>query len=153
VDFYVLASGGARERARLACRLIERAFEEGQRVLVWLTDAAELASFDELLWTFADRSFVPHEPYGDAAQWRETPVLLSCPASPAPVAPDAPSSPGWLLVNLSTEVPPLAAAPVRIIEVIDSDPARLQSGRHRFRHYRERGLNLQTHHIAGDETG
>jgi len=39
-----------------------------------------LSTFDDLLWTFADRSFVPHEPYREAAQWQEVPVLLSGPS-------------------------------------------------------------------------
>ncbi len=39
-------------RCKLACRLAEKAYLAGERVLVWLDDAAaQLGSFDELLWT------------------------------------------------------------------------------------------------------
>jgi len=82
VDFYVLPGTEARARLKFACRVAEKAYLAGQRVFVWLEDAAELQSFDDLLWTFADRSFVPHEIYGDARQWQDTPVLLGWQTQP-----------------------------------------------------------------------
>lgn len=145
VDFYVLDSREPRERLRLACRLCEKAFAAGQRVLVWVADAAALASVDELLWTFADRSFVPHEPYQHDSQWQDSAVLLSCEAQPAQAV--------EVLLNLTDTVPRCADQAQRIIEVIDAEPERRASARQRFRDYRERGLNPQTHHIAADETG
>src|SRR5579862_6374116 len=99
VDFYVLASTDSTERLRLACRLAEKAYLSCPRVLVWSDDAAELASFDDLLWTFADRSFVPHEPYLRAEQWQEVPVLLSGPTQ------EPPASSFEVLVNLGRTVP------------------------------------------------
>jgi DNA polymerase-3 subunit chi len=142
VDFYVLAGNDARARLRLACRLAEKAYLSYPRVLVWSDDAAELASFDDLLWTFADRSFVPHELYRDDEQWREVPVLLSGPAQ------QLPSASFDVLVNLGRTEPPASARPARIVEIIDADEARRQAGRTRFRAYRERGLAPVTHHIA-----
>ena len=144
VDFYVLASTDARERLRLACRLAEKAYLSSAHLLVWSDDAAELSAFDDLLWTFADRSFVPHEPYRDAEQWQEVPVLLSGPDDPAP---DRPFS---VLLNLGGVVPLCAAQAERILEIIDAEESRRQAGRARFRSYRERGLSPQTHHINGE---
>lgn len=146
VDFYVLASTDARERLRLACRLAEKAYLSSARVLVWSDDAAELSAFDDLLWTFADRSFVPHEPYREAGQWQEVPVLLSGPNDAAP------SAPFDVLLNLGAAVPDFAACAERILEIIDADEHRRQAGRARFRSYRERGLASQTHHIHAEPT-
>lgn len=144
VDFYVLASTDAKERLRLACRLTEKAYLSAARVLVWSDDAAELSSFDDLLWTFADRSFVPHETYREAGQWGEVPVLLSGPSDPAP------GQSFEVLLNLGAVLPPCAAQAERILEIIDADETRRQAGRARFRSYRERGLSPQTHHIGGE---
>ena len=72
----------ARARLKFACRIAEKAYLADQLVFVWLDDTAELQSFDELLWTFADRSFVPHEIYARRRQWQDTPVLLGCEAQP-----------------------------------------------------------------------
>jgi DNA polymerase-3 subunit chi len=146
VDFYVLETAEPRARLLLGCRLTEKAFLAGQRVLVWLPDAATLSAFDELLWTFSDRSFVPHETALEAAQWDECPVLLSCQNAPAD---------GYdLLLNLGAEPPATSVAQApRILEILDTDGPRRQAARERYRRYRERGVNPQTHHIAADESG
>jgi DNA polymerase-3 subunit chi len=143
VDFYVLASTEAKERLRLACRLAEKAYLSAAHVLVWSDDAAELSAFDDLLWTFADRSFVPHEPYREPEQWQEVPVLLA--AGDA-----APAGAFQVLLNLGAVVPPCAWQAERVLEIIDADEARRQAGRTRFRSYRERGLAPQTHHLNGE---
>jgi DNA polymerase-3 subunit chi len=143
VDFYILAADQPRERLLFACRLIEKAYLARQRIFVWLEDAAALANLDELLWTFSDRSFVPHESLQEPAQWAVCPVLLGCQ--------NVPVSGYDLLLNLAAEAPiALDGAPKRIVEILDAEPARRQAGRERYRRYRERGLNPQTHHIATD---
>jgi DNA polymerase-3 subunit chi len=144
VDFYVLAGNEARTRLKFACRIAEKAYLAGQRVFVWLDDAAELHSFDELLWTFADRSFVPHEIYSDPQQWQHTPVLLGFQAQP--------QQPFDVLLNLATEVPAAAAHAARVAEIVDAEEPRRRSGRNRFRHYRELGVTPETHNIAPEET-
>ena len=144
MDFYVLAGEDARARLKLACRLAEKAYLARQRVLVWADEAAELSSFDELLWSFSDCSFVPHERYQDPQQWDETAVLLAC-GPQATAATD-------VLLNLGSTVPPAAAQAGRILEIIDSEPARRQAGRERFRHYRDQGFAPQTHHVAMQES-
>jgi DNA polymerase-3 subunit chi len=144
VDFYVLAGSEARTRLKLACRIAEKAYLADQRVFVWLNDAAELQSFDELLWTFADRSFVPHEIYSDAEQWQHTPVLLGCEAQP--------QQPFDVLLNLGTEVPAAAARAGRIAEIVDAEEPRRRAGRNRFRRYRDLGLAPETHNVAAEET-
>src|SRR4029453_18545168 len=59
VDFYLLSDTEPRARLRTACRLAEKAYEQGLRVTVRTGGAAETAEIDELLWSFSDRSFVP----------------------------------------------------------------------------------------------
>ena len=140
-DFYVLAGSDARARWKLACQEVEKAFLAEERVLVWFDHEAEVAEFDQLLWTFADRSFVPHEPLSPDSDWEQTPVLLS--ASLQPVT--APQ----LIVNLATAVPPGLAAAGRVIEIIDADAARHLAGRERFKHYRALGLEPATHKLDG----
>jgi DNA polymerase-3 subunit chi len=138
VDFYVIQSDGPRDRLRTACRVVEKAFQAGHTVLVWHTDIEELRQFDELLWTFGDGSFVPHEAITDAG-FASAPVLLS--SSPIP--------PGGcdVLVNLAPEVPGCVSEARRVAEFIDGDPARRQAGRARFRTYKDRGWSPTTHNL------
>lgn len=139
-DFYVLEGSDTRERLRFACRVTAKAVDAELRVLVWCSDTAELQAFDDLLWSHAQDSFIPHEPAGPASSWEETPVLLAC-SEPAPAGAE-------VLVNLAAHVPAAAASVARVIEVIDADPARRQAGRERFKHYRDAGVTTQTHNIG-----
>jgi DNA polymerase-3 subunit chi len=141
VDFYVLDEVSPRARLRTACRVVEKAYLTGHTVLVWHTEQEELREFDELLWTFGDGSFVPHEPLA-ASGFESAPVLLSMGTAP-PGAFD-------VLVNLAAEVPPCAETAQRVAEFIDGDPGRRQAGRNRFRTYKERGITPNTHTLRSD---
>ncbi|MGQ0836189.1 MAG: DNA polymerase III subunit chi [Gammaproteobacteria bacterium] len=143
VDFYVLEEPSATGRLRLACRLAEKAYLAGQAVLIWDTDSAELSELDEMLWTFADRSFVPHETLLSVAVAPESPVLLS-----AGVVPERPLD---VLINLAAEVPACFAHVERVADIIDGDDARRRAGRARFRAYRDLGLQPETHTIRGEQ--
>jgi DNA polymerase-3 subunit chi len=140
VDFYVLAGSDARERLKFACRIIDKAFNAELRVLVWSEDAATLTSVDDLLWTFAQDSFVPHEALTPESNWEDSPVLLSGGAMPP--------SPADVIVNLGTTVPPGIDQVARVIEIIDGDDSRRQAGRVRFKQYRDKGVEPTTHNLA-----
>ncbi|MBW4051604.1 MAG: DNA polymerase III subunit chi [Proteobacteria bacterium] len=150
VDFYVMEGTAAAARLKVACRLAEKAYLASQRTLVWHTDRAELEALDELLWTFADGSFVPHEwltsnavPDPSDSRQRlpeisaEAPVLLSADSPPA-AAFD-------FVINLAAEPPPFLHLARRIAEIIDGDEGRRRAGRARFKAYRELGIEPATH--------
>ena len=163
VDFYVLATEESRTRLVYACRVIEKAFLQRLRVVVNLDSGADADSFDTLLWTFGDRSFVPHArvPAGPspAAPADESPAGA---AEAAPALPDGADGgrpipvvlgcgqalPGDLLVNLATEAPAFYARYARVAEFVDAEPARRDAGRRRFAFYRERGAAPETHKIG-----
>jgi len=141
VDFYVTESSAPRDRLRTACRVVEKAYLAGHTVLVWHTNLEELREFDELLWTFGDGTFVPHEAI-TASGFASAPVLLTSGELP----PD-----GFeVLVNLAPEVPECVTAARRVAEFIDGDPDRRQAGRARFRSYKERGWAPTTHNLRSD---
>ena len=134
VDFYVLPDSEDRARLVYACRLVEKAFLQDCRVYVHAAGPAEAEAFDELLWTFADRSFVPHELAGPAPR---SPVVIGC-GEPA----DAD-----LLVNLAPDAPAFYERYPRVAEFVDAEPTRRDQGRRRFAWYRERGLAPETHKL------
>ncbi|RYZ63851.1 MAG: DNA polymerase III subunit chi [Proteobacteria bacterium] len=142
VDFYILAGSVDAVRLKFACGIIEQAFLDGRRVLAWTDDAPQLDALDDLLWTFADRSFVPHEKLATDAT-SEAPVALVAGASPLPAGYD-------VLVNLGSRSAPADVAIERIVEIVDADDTRRRQGRERFREYRERGWTQQHHNIASE---
>jgi DNA polymerase-3 subunit chi len=146
VDFYVLGGTDERERWKFACRVIDKAFEAEQRVLVWLDDADAVTGFDDLLWTFAQDSFVPHEPLGAESDWEEAPVLLTCPGARSTGLLDA--APPDVILNLAGSIPTGRKSARQIIEIIDAEPARRDAGRARFRQYRTEGVEPTTQNVA-----
>jgi DNA polymerase-3 subunit chi len=141
VDFYVLQEASSAGRLKLACRLAEKAYLAAQVALVWHTDPRELKEFDELLWTFMDGSFVPHEILVPGASVEETPVLLSA-GTPPPRTVD-------IIINLATEVPTCLGQTRRVAEIIDGDDSRRRAGRARFKAYRDLGIQPASHNVQG----
>ncbi len=146
VDFYLLPGTDPEARLRFACRLIEKAWLKRHRVRVQFDPGSELEAFDRLLWTFSDRSFVPHRRAGS----RDDTPPLAPPAVVIADTPDPDAADGDLVVNLAASVPPDMARWERIAEVIDSDATRRQRGRERFRAYRDRGLEPATHEMRSE---
>jgi DNA polymerase III subunit chi len=144
VDFHILGEDSDKARLKAACALIEQAFLKGERVLVWLEDAGALSAFDNLLWTFGDQSFVPHEPLADDPRASEAPVQLSA-AHPLP---DKVFDAGFAtLLNLRVTADVAALKFPRVVEIIDADAGRRAAGRDRFRFYREHGASPKHHDL------
>lgn len=145
VDFYVLPGDDPAARMRFACRLVEKAWLKRHRVRVQLEPGGELEAFDQMLWTFSDRAFVPHRRAGaadDAPSPAPAPVVLADTGEQDPAD-------GDVLVNLAS-AQPATDGWSRIAEVIDGDGGRRASGRERWRAYRELGLEPRKHDM-GDE--
>ncbi|HKE94249.1 MAG TPA: DNA polymerase III subunit chi [Povalibacter sp.] len=140
VDFYVLSQEGPDARLRVACRLAEKAYDQGSRVYVQTTTLAEAQRLDELLWTFNDRSFLPHE-VSQGASSSHPRVVILLGESPAP------PSHRQLLINLTPLLPAEVESYERIAEIVDVDPENRRLSRERFKAYRERGCELDTHNL------
>jgi len=140
VDFYVLSEGGGDARLRFACRLAEKAVDQGNRVYVQTASLAESQYLDELLWTFSDRSFLAHEIAGGNGPSHERVSVMLGDAA-------APPSHRQLLINLTDRLPADVSAYDRIAEIVDTDPERKRLSRERYKQYRERGCGLESHNL------
>jgi DNA polymerase-3 subunit chi len=143
VDFYVLKSATPKQRWILACRLAEKAYLSDLKVVILQADPSEAKALDDLLWTFNERSFVPHDLCLDQQFDAATPVHIGLDAAALPG--------GDLLVNLTDSLPAGLERYARIAEIIDADVERRRLGRERFKSYRDLKLKLETHQL--DETG
>ena len=136
VDFYLLPQPGEDARQRFACRLAEKAWKLDNTVHIHVADGNAAARLDELLWTFRDGSFVPHEIEGQGAT--EAPVTIGS---------TTPGSTRDLLINLDQSVPEFAATFPRVAELVTSDDDSKRRSRSRFVHYRDQGHTLETHNL------
>ena len=138
VDFYVSEVAGADARLRLACRVAEKAYLAKQNVVVLFDDATLLPKFDELLWTFGDGSFVPHDAVAHDGTCA-SPVALTTGPMPAGHTD--------VLINLGNTVPESFEKFARVAEFLDGRPEVRAAGRERFKLYRSKSLDPQTHNV------
>ncbi len=140
VDFYVLKSAAAKQRWAFACRLTEKAYLRDLRIVILSDNLEDAKQLDELLWTFNERSFIPHKICLDANSLDPaTPVHLAVESAALPAAD--------LLLNLALNLPSQPQQYARIAEIIDADAERRRFGRERFKAYRDMKLTLETHQI------
>jgi len=139
VDFYILRDSGEIARQRFACRLAEKAYRLDNRVHIHVADQDSLHTLDDLLWTFRDGSFVPHE-IDEATQAEPAaPITIGCE--------DAARSECDLLINLGESIPQSASSFPRVAEVVTSDEISKARSRQHFVTYRDQGHTLDTHKL------
>jgi DNA polymerase-3 subunit chi len=138
VDFYILEATDPAERMSFACRLTEKAYSLNNQVYAHTESAADAARLDELLWTFRQGSFVPHEQVAADSENR-APVLIG--------TGEQHKTAGDLLINLDKQCPAFASGFARVVEIIGGDEASVQAGRQRFKEYRDMGITPETHRI------
>ena len=138
VDFYVLEAQARGDRYVLACRLAEKAWQQGHRVYLHTGSENESRHLDRLLWTYRDGSFLPHGRCGEA----------DAALNPILVGHDTEAGDEHdVLINLATAVPPFFSRFERVAETLDQDPQIRDAGRQRYRFYRDRGYAPETHRI------
>lgn len=140
VDFYLLAEADETARERFACRLAEKAYRLKHSVHIQAPDRVRAAELDDLLWTFRDGSFVPHEVIDAADAPVEAPITIGCTAGSL--------RPADLLINLTDALPDQAGSFPRVAEIVTSDADRKQRSRALFSEYRSRGHTLEVHELA-----
>ncbi|WP_133130018.1 DNA polymerase III subunit chi [Legionella yabuuchiae] len=138
VDFYLLEHNQPQGEWLLACRLLEKAYLRNHRVFVFCNSQQDAECLDELLWTFKDDSFIPHNLQGEG------------PEPPPPIQigyRDEPRGFNDILLNLATSIPPFAARFKRIIEIVAANEEAKEISREHYRHYRSNRCELYTHNI------
>jgi DNA polymerase III subunit chi len=139
IDFYVLSQSGEQARQLFACRLAEKAYKLEHTVHIHTGDESSAGRIDELLWTFRDGSFVPHDRWRAGSETPRAPVTVGCDPTFR--------GPRDLLINLDDVVPACAGAFPRIAELVTSDEDSRQKSRRRFVAYRDEGHELETHNV------
>jgi DNA polymerase-3 subunit chi len=139
VDFYLLKEAGVDSRYAFACRLAEKAYRLNNTVHIHMVSQSDVDRVDDLLWTFREGSFVPHETLQNAETAQRSPVTIAC-GTAAVEARD-------LLINLCDEIPAFAEAFPRVAELVSSDETCKQESRKRFTAYRDQGYTLETHDV------
>lgn len=135
IDFYILSEGSC---LQLACRLIEKAYKNRHRVYIHTENQADAHELDELLWTYKEESFIPHNLYGEG---------------PDPLPPiqigfnETPEKHRDILINLSNQIPTFYKQFSRVMELISHHHEIQERARENYRIYRAKGYDITTHKL------
>ena len=140
VDFYVLEDEAKAAADRVACRIAEKAWQQGHRVYMLVADARAVEALDDLLWTFRQQSFVPHVRVDDAQDTVGRPVLIGA-VDRLPAGVD-------VLINRAEGLPHCANDCPRVADVVAGDARSREQARARYRQYRDAGDVLRSHEVT-----
>ncbi len=137
-DFYIIEESQGNARLRLTCRLIEKAYKNRHRIYVHADTQNTAHQLDEMLWTYREDSFLPHNLYGDGPE----------PAPPIQIGfAVTPDKQRDILINLSLTVPAFYPQFARVLEVISNDAEIQAAGREHYKQYRADGHPINIHKL------
>ena len=138
VDFYLLPDVEAEAKLRFACRIAHKAALGGSRIHVHTGSEAQSRELDAVMWSYPADHFLPHEVVdADDTLVVKAPVSIGL-ADPQPAEDE-------VLVNVADAIPEFFGRFERVVEIV-LGPER-ESGRDRYRHYRDRGYPLFHHEL------
>ena len=139
IDFYIINANNDLGKLQFVCKLLEKAYKQKHRVFVNCLDQSNTHQLDELLWTFNDISFIPHNIIGEGPE----------PAPPIQLGHGAiPNQHKDMLVNLTDK---LIEKPIqfrRVAEIVLNDEQAKENARERYKQYRELGCILHSHDLT-----
>lgn len=139
VDFYIINANNDLGKLQFVCKLLEKAYKQKHRVFVNCLDQSNTHQLDELLWTFNDISFIPHNIIGEGPE----------PAPPIQLGHGViPNQHKDMLVNLTDK---LIEKPIqfrRVAEIVLNDEQAKENARERYKQYRELGCILHSHDLT-----
>lgn len=140
IDFYVLNTTQRDTVYRFLCRLVDKAWQQPHSVHIHVSSNEEAQRLDDLLWTFRDISFIPH-------QWMQTPD--SPITTPVTIATEKLTHwvPG-ILFNFHPEIPDFFTLCSRVIEIVSDEPVDKARGREKYKHYKTQDYPITTHTIT-----
>ena len=140
VDFYVLTNKNSQqERFHFACRLVEKAVKQGNRVLIATDDEQSSENINTLLWSFSPESFVPHAIVGSEAA-QTAPVVISHDTDD--------EAHHDVMVNLGLGLPEYFSRFKRVSEIVVQEQSVLEATRKNYSWYQQRGYPLNTHKLS-----
>jgi DNA polymerase-3 subunit chi len=135
-DFYLIAKPRfLAEPLMLVCELARKAYDKNLWTLILARDAAQAEALDELLWSFDENAYIPHQIAGTDEEDDVAPVLIAAPDFDAPAR--------ALVINLRDDA--YLGACERVLEVVPADESARGPLRERWKQYKALGLDVNKH--------
>lgn len=138
IDFYILSDTSPNAELAFVCRLVEKAYKNRHRIYIHTEDQIIAHRMDELLWTYRDDSFLPHNLYGEGPE-PPPPIQIGFNVTP--------ENHRDILINLSSQVPAFYTQFNRLLECVAGEIQIQELARERYRYYRTQGHPITTHKL------
>jgi len=139
VDFYILPDEQTASLQAYACKLAEKHWQSGKRVLIQTDSAEDSQLLNELLWNVREDSFIPHGIASLEPADQKQPILISH----QKVA----DNNFQQIINLSSRPADTQTGELMIEEILNQNEQRKQVGRQNYKIYRELGYTLEHHKL------
>ena len=132
VAFYHLKSPRQYGKMRLVCQLAATAYRKGHKVYVRAQDEDQCAMLNQMMWTFAPNSYVPHISLAESRDpdLEKYPVVIGFD--------DPPEKFNDVLISLQHEAPAYIERFQRVVEPVDADSEDAERAKSRFEQYETR---------------
>jgi len=129
VVFYYLKQYQQGGKLRLACNLVNTAYKKGRVVYLCTENDEQSERLDEMLWSFASNSFIPHIRYAQNQQvnTEKYPVSIGC-VQPSQRFND-------VLVSIRQDVPEFFSQFGRIMEPVTAGQKDKENAKLKFEKY------------------
>ncbi len=138
IDFYIIPEKTSQAALMFACRLVEKAYNNKNTSYIYVEDEARAQQINDLLWTFRDISFIPHDLVGNNST--SLPIQIGFGQHEPEIIPD-------ILFNLTSGVPEFSTKFNRIIEIAPQEPSWQNSARQNYRHYQAQDFTINNHDL------
>jgi DNA polymerase-3 subunit chi len=135
VEFYVFEKANEQQVDVALCHLIEKWYHAQWSVAILCPSIQKAQKLDQLLWSFNDQSFIPHEVVSTADT--KAPILLCLDLSTIPQSFD-------VILNLSETAITTIKPTQMLVEIVFSEHTMQQLARERYKQYRDQGYQLKT---------
>lgn len=134
IDFYLASTPGDQGILTIACRLFNKIYQAQHSAYAYCLDMIQAHTLDQLLWTFKDTSFIPHQLI-DPNVSSEAKITLG--AMPEP------GTRSDMLINLAEKIPENYETYDRVLEIVPSDPHERTQARERYKIYEAAGHEVK----------
>lgn len=139
IDFYIINETALTESYRFICRVIDKAYQQKHQLYVHANNNLETKTLDDLLWTFRDDGFIPHD-----VLEKNTP-----PTVPVQIGHTlTPEHHHDILLTLTDEIPTFYTQFKRVLEIVPNNDTARAIARKKFRFYRENNCELKIHDMT-----
>lgn len=146
IDFYILPDSTLELCTLFICKLTEKAYKTGSKILIQTPENEIAEKLNDSLWTFRDISFIPHSIF-DENDPMPAPVQIY-PVGARFIAPLSASHPSNnILMNLDSAVPNDYSQFQRILEIVPNNPQLKAAARNKYKYYLKEGCGVNTHEI------